>query len=422
MNFKQVIINAFSIYGITESGQLLWYQDAKRDGTNDPNGGSGWAPRSGSPIGTGWEEFSYIFAGSDPGVIYAVKPTGELLWYRDLAQNGTNGPQGGSGWDHRSGSQIGKGWNVASHVFSGLNGVIYLIKPTGELFWYRDLKRDGTNNTNTGGGWDPHSGKQIGIGWNNFSQVFSSPFPSTTNASCIIYGVKPTGELIWNKDLKGDGSNAPNGNSGWDPHSGSQIGNGWQIFTDVFSPGGGLIYAIKKSGELLWYEDQMHNGTEGWAIRSGSQIGIEWFLVPAALPTELQFDNDSITFSDGVAVGGYAHLTLRQDGTYSFSGHFHDSGAAEYNVNFAVVVKDSAGKGYAFQQSGHVAGTLESGSRDFDWDESDKKEVISQNWANLATYAVMNGQASVSLDPIALMNTVVGALGLVIGVVSIIVA
>jgi hypothetical protein len=421
MNFRQVIINAFSIYAVTDSGQLLWYQDAKRDGTNDPNGGAGWAARSGSPIGSGWDEFSYIFAGSDPGVIYAVKPTGELLWYRDLLQNGANDAQGRSGWDHRSGSQIGKGWNVASHVFSGTNGVIYMIKPTGELLWYRDLKRDGTNDKNGGAGWDPHSGKQIGTGWNIFSQVFSSPFP-TTNSSCIIYAVKPTGELLWYMDLKGDGSNAPNGTSGWDPHSGNQVGSGWGIFTDVFSPGGGLIYGIKKSGELLWYEDQMHNGTSGWAPRSGSQIGVGWFLVPAALPTELHFDNDSITFGDGVALGGYAHLTLRQDGSYSFSGHFHDSGSVEYNVSFAVGVKDSADKVYAFQQSGHVAGTFESGSRDFDWNIADQNETISQNWTNLATYAVMNGQASVSLDPINLLNTVVGALGLVLGVVSIIVA
>ena len=421
MNFRQVIVNAFSIYGVTESGQLLWYGDEKRDGTNDPNGGAGWAARSGSAIGSGWDEFSYVFGGSDSGVIYAVKPTGELLWYRDVLGNGTNDPQGRSGWDHRSGSQIGRGWNVFSHVFPGQSGVIYAIKPTGELFWYRDLKRDGSNDKNGGDGWDPHSGKQIGTGWDVFSQVFSSPFP-TIDSRCMIYAVKPAGELLWYMDLKGDGSNAPNGTSGWDPNSGKQIGSGWGDFTDVFSPGGGIIYAIKRSGALLWYEDQMHNGTQGWAPRSGHQIGTGWFIVPAAVPAELHFDLDSITLDGGVPVGGYAHLTLRQGGSYSFSGHFHDSGAAEYNVGFVLAVKDSADKVYTFQQNGHVAGTFESGSREFDWDIDEENSAISQNWTNLSTYAVMNAQASVSVDPINLINTVVGGLGLVLGVVSIVVA
>ena len=52
-----------------------------------------------------------------------------------------------------------------------------------------------------------------------------------------------------------------------------------------------------------------------------------------ALPTELDFDAPSIVFGGGVPVGGFSHLTLRQDGTYTFSGRFHDSGATEYNTS-----------------------------------------------------------------------------------------
>src|SRR5258708_1205783 len=58
------------------------------------------------------------------------------------------------------------------------------------------------------------------------------------------------------------------------------------------------------------------------------------------LPSQLDFDIPSIVFDSGVPVGGFAHLTLHQDGNYSFSGHFHDSGATEYNVSFVLAVKD----------------------------------------------------------------------------------
>src|SRR5262249_19783847 len=40
-------------------------------------------------------------------------------------------------------------------------------------------------------------------------------------------------------------------------------------------------------------------------------------------------------------------------------------------------------------QSGHVAGTLGSGSRDFDWNESDKNDLIREFWSDLR-----NGTAS----------------------------
>jgi hypothetical protein len=53
-------------------------------------------------------------------------------------------------------------------------------------------------------------------------------------------------------------------------------------------------------------------------------------LPPA--PTQLDFDAPNIVFDDGTPVGGWSHVTLHQDGTYHFTGHFHDSGGTEYNM------------------------------------------------------------------------------------------
>jgi Tachylectin len=85
MAFTSVTSDGGVIYAVANSGALLWYQDIKRDGTNGSHAESGWASNSGSQIGSGWNEFKYILSGG-AGIIYAIKATGELLWYRDVAR------------------------------------------------------------------------------------------------------------------------------------------------------------------------------------------------------------------------------------------------------------------------------------------------------------------------------------------------
>jgi hypothetical protein len=267
MAFTCVTSDNGVIYALANSGALLWYQDTKRDGTNGPNAESGWAANSGSTIGTGWNEFKCILAGG-AGIIYAIKVTGELLWYCDRKGDGT------SDWDPNSGAQIGFGWDQFEHVFYGGQGIIYAVKPTGELLWYQDLKRDGTNGAGGQTGWAAGSGNQIGVGWDAFDQVLSGD-------DGVIYVIKPTGELLWYQDVARNGTNGAGGEAGWDPKSGSQIGFGWR-FGLVFGGGSGIIYAIRLGGELLWYRDLKRDGTNGadgstgWDANSGNQIGLGW--------------------------------------------------------------------------------------------------------------------------------------------------
>lgn len=88
-----------------------------------------------------------------------------------------------------------------------------------------------------------------------------------------------------------------------------------------------------------------------------------------------------IAFNGGVPVGGFAQLTLFQSGNFNFNGHFHVSGAPSYNVGFAVGVRSSRGVLYTFLRSGHVAGTFEPGSRDFDWSVQEFRAVIAEGLA-----------------------------------------
>src|SRR5262249_4902899 len=118
--------------------------------------------------------------------------------------------------------------------------------------------------------------------------------------------------------------------------------------------------------------------------------------------------------------GGRSHVTIRQDGSYTFSGHFHDSGATEYNVALAWLIKDSQNKGYTFQHSGHVSGTFESGSRNDDWLIHSQNEQIADNWAYLAARSTWKAQAGADIELVNLTNGVIGAAGVVLGVVAIV--
>jgi hypothetical protein len=77
-----------------------------------------------------------------------------------------------------------------------------------------------------------------------------------------------------------------------------------------------------------------------------------------------------IVFHSGVPVGGWGALDVYGAGGSRFSGHFHDSGAGNYNVALAIVVKAQSGTAYAWATQGHLSGTFTPGSRDYNWDIS----------------------------------------------------
>lgn len=122
------------------------------------------------------------------------------------------------------------------------------------------------------------------------------------------------------------------------------------------------------------------------------------FVLPHDVPQVLDFDFNPIVFADGVPVGGRSHLTIREDGSYSFSGHFHDSGASSHNVAAAWGVRDSQSIVYGFAHGGHVAGTFEPGSRNHDWGIDQRDDRIASNWAYIGAGASGHGDARADLD------------------------
>jgi hypothetical protein len=240
------------IYTANKAGELLFFKDLARNGT------ASWAHGGiGQVIGHGFgaAEHDFVFSGGD-GIIYIANKAGELLFLKDLARNGT------ASWAHGGiGQVIGHGFGAAEHdfVFSGGDGIIYIANKAGELLFLKDLARDGTPNWAHGG-----IGQVIGHGFgaadNDF--VFSG-------GDGIIYVVKKSGVLTFVKDL------ARNGTASW-AHGGiSQvIGHGFGAADNdfVFSGGDGIIYIVKKSGELTFVKDLARNGTASWAHGGISQV------------------------------------------------------------------------------------------------------------------------------------------------------
>jgi Tachylectin len=204
------------------------------------------------------------FTGDYDGSVYAQDRTGELRWYKDTLRDGTDGFTGAN-----QGNVIDTDWDNYKSVFSGGDGILYAIDNSGKLRWYRDTLRDGTP---ASGGSSPsfgapNEGNIIGTGWGNFTKVFSG-------GDGVIYAIDATGGLRWYDDVARDGSGIVAGfpTSFPGPNQGALIGTGWNAFTDVFSTADGNIYAVQPSGAMLWYKDLARNGTMNFHAQSGTQV------------------------------------------------------------------------------------------------------------------------------------------------------
>jgi hypothetical protein len=148
------------LYAIDPSGNLRFCRDS----------GSNHQVSAPCPIiGVGWSGLRDIFSSGAPGVIYAINQNGDLLYFRDLLRNGTNNVN--SGWVGPL--PVGNGWQGAYKVYGGAinssiypQGVIYAIQPNGDLNWYQDYYQDGSNTIGGNYGWNGPS--VIGVGWQSF--------------------------------------------------------------------------------------------------------------------------------------------------------------------------------------------------------------------------------------------------------------
>lgn len=207
--------------------------------------------------------------------IYGIATDGSLKWYRHNAAATGGGLNDAGAWDPKGSKEVGVGWNGFKQVFAGGGGSIYGILPNGDLMWYRHDGYTTGGGLNDPGGWSANSRRKVGVGWNGFKQVFSG-------GQGVIYAITPDGSLKWYKHnayLSGAGLESP---SAWDPRSGKEIGVGWNSFTDLFAGRGGVIYGVLPDGSLRWYKHRAYltggglNDAGAWDPRGGKEIGVGW--------------------------------------------------------------------------------------------------------------------------------------------------
>ncbi|MBA4860310.1 hypothetical protein H1V43_02705 [Streptomyces sp. PSKA54] len=197
------------------------------------------------------------FSGGD-GVIFTITPSGSLVWHRDNNHDGS----GGAEWHSQSGSVIGTGWSPFTTVLGGGDGVIYAVASDGRLFWYRYMGTDGQVSWANNG-----AGRQIGSGWGGFLRIAAS-------GNGVLYAVLQNGQLRWYRHL-----DPGNGTSSWANNgAGATVGSGWGGFTKLASFGAGVLLGRNSTGTIFWYRhlDPL-GGTTTWANGgSGTGQGTGW--------------------------------------------------------------------------------------------------------------------------------------------------
>ena len=245
------------VYLIQPDGDLMWARHVGReDGTfrwEGPN-----------KVGTEWAGFETVFAGGN-GIIYAIEKIveasvhvtgghtpasgGRLLWYR-------HGGRGDGTLRWEGPKKVGTGWAGFQSVFSGGNGIIYAIEKAVEA----SVHITGGHIPASGGRllWYRHIGqadgtfrwegpKVVGTGWSAFTNVFSG-------GNGIIYAIEPVVEA--SVHVTGGTTPASGGRLLWYRHVGQAdgtfrwegpktVGTGWSALEDVFSSGDGILYGIE---------------------------------------------------------------------------------------------------------------------------------------------------------------------------------
>ncbi len=127
----------------------------------------------------------------------------------------------------------------------------------------------------------------------------------------------------------------------------------------------------------------------------------------------------NITFSGGVPVGGWTAITLYPNGAFNFSGHLHVSGLPSYDVGVTWVVTTSDGQPtFSLSKQGRCHGTLESGSRDFDWNESGTNPALAAAWDELSAGYRWRWNAGANID----ISSITGAALQAVGAVGTVIA
>jgi hypothetical protein len=206
------------IYSLSEDGILRWFWH-----TGALTGAVTWREAN-RPVATGWTGFAKVIP-MDKGVVYGILPDGKLIWLKH--NNYMTGKVGANAW---SGSLIvNENWHAYKTVFSGGNGVLYGVAYDGKLYWFRHL-----------------------------AYLSPLPMPLVPDIPGIAGGPGRAMKAAWMQSWQGP----------------KEIAADWGSFTKIFSPGEGHIYAVKPTGELMYYRHLgWEDGSSKWDDAIAGPVG-----------------------------------------------------------------------------------------------------------------------------------------------------
>ena len=179
-------------------------------------------------------------------------------------------------------------------------------------------------------------------------------------------------------------------------------GAGWRNF-ELAGPGS----ASTTSGVAA--VSRIPGSMELWFIGGNGSVQDHYWYDDQAVADVKTFDQGVTTT---IAVGGSAHVVMKQNGSFTFSGHAHDSGFDNIDYTITAAVLTSDGIVFTFQHSGHTEGTVAglpfgTPNRNDDFAVGGANSQITAEWAG-----VLNGTFKASIAGTdTLAEGVIGALG-----------
>jgi hypothetical protein len=201
-------------------------------------------------------------------------PASAPTWGQPAILYGIRG-DGGLQWYRHNGAATGAGtavrdawaepknvnrdWGAFKQAFAGGAGVIYGITQDGRLIWNRHAAFLTGQGLESAGAWE--TSRVVSTGWGNYRKVFSG-------GGGIIYAITQSGQLLWFKHT-GFASGAPQ------IEGPRPVANGWGNYAQVFAAGNGIIYALGADGILKWTRhDGYQNGVDAW--QGPRDVGRDW--------------------------------------------------------------------------------------------------------------------------------------------------
>jgi hypothetical protein len=201
----------------------------------------GFTWNSSAQIGGG---FGPRIIGGPDGAIYLITSSGDLrLYVHDDEPGWLNG-----------GTTIGHGfqrWAANPNLITSDGfGHIFVVDATGAL---RSFRYDASTGT-----WDNGVGTVLDTGWDKYRLIFATDDNQ-------IYGIDSQNNVDW--------YSYDDATQQWAQHA-KPIASGWQ-YSSVFSPGGGLFYAIDGSSGNM-YSLQFNESLGAWSTPTAALVGNGW--------------------------------------------------------------------------------------------------------------------------------------------------